>query len=181
VPDKLLKDVLMKIVILNDFKEEQLSLFSTFFDLSFKPSYRLSVGCDYLIKSLTINDFGISMRFWVLHIEERFRFLLTTFLKGTRGILIMCDITREREIREIDLWLKNILSYRDDYDYYRKIPTILVGYITNDEKPKISYEEIGNLAKSYKLDGYQICNLQTGENIEIIFETLARDLIDLYL
>ena len=70
----------------------------------------------------------------------------------------MCDITREREIREIDIWLKNILSYREKGIFKNyKIHTILVGYRTNDEKPKISYEEIRNLAKSYKLDGYQIC------------------------
>ena len=63
-----------KIAVLNDFKEEQNSLFSKFFDLSFKPSYYISVGYDILIKNLTINDCGVRIRIWVLHMEERFRF-----------------------------------------------------------------------------------------------------------
>ncbi|MFW9939442.1 MAG: hypothetical protein ACFFFT_00280 [Candidatus Thorarchaeota archaeon] len=174
-----LSKLTFNIVVFNDFKEVQNSLFSNFSNLSFKPSYYISIGYDILIKNLTINDYGVSMRIWVPHMEERFRFLLTTSLKKfkfiTSGILIMCDITRE--IREIDIWLKNILSYRDEIFKDYKIHTILVGYITNDEKPKISYEEIRNLAKSYKLDGYHTCNLQTGENIEIIFATLARNLM----
>ncbi len=56
-----------KIAVLNDFKEEQFSLFSKFFDLSFKqPKFY-----DFLSKRLTINDCGVRMRIWVLHNEER--------------------------------------------------------------------------------------------------------------
>lgn len=164
-----------RVIIFNDFGEEQNLLFSELFNDRFSFRYRFT-NVDILMKWLSINDSGVLITCDIS--REREIKEIDTILEGAHGVLIMCDISREREIKEIDTWLKNILSHRENLRW--KIPIILVGYITNDKKSKIPSEELRNLAKSYKLDGYEICNLQTGENVEVIFENLARDCIKRY-
>ena len=83
----------------------------------------------------------------------------------------MCNLTREKNLREIDDWLNDYLNY-----IYDKIPIILVGYITDDEA-KIPYNEIRRIAKLNELAGYAICNLQTRENLEEIFKALIKILL----
>ncbi|MFX0104354.1 MAG: ADP-ribosylation factor-like protein, partial [Candidatus Hodarchaeota archaeon] len=168
-----------KVNIFNDFGDEQFLLFSNFIENKFEPpGHRSTIGIEFMRKTVEFEKGRLArLSLWVMGGQDRFRYLLRNYLEGTHGILIMCDITREREIIEIDTWLKNILSYREYL--IRKVTTILVGYITNDKKPKIPHEELRNLAKSYELDGYKICNLQTGENIEEILEALTRDMINL--
>ncbi|MFX0080431.1 MAG: hypothetical protein ACFE94_01630 [Candidatus Hodarchaeota archaeon] len=199
-------DFIFKIVILNDFRRDELLSFQkrAFQNHFFDPKSIKATGFILLFKFLNINGYIVSLSTWVISHEKRFRSLFHNFFVGTHGILIMCDITRERTIIEIDKWLKSTLNLpierpsKEIDEWFNNhperliiekfstlkstlkyIPTILVGYITNNE-PKIQYEEIRNLAKSHKLDGYAICNLQTGENLEIIFETLATDLIKRY-
>ena len=181
-----------KISILNDFKENQFILFSKHFYQCFESKTGLQIGIEILVKDLNINDHRVRSSIWLIYHEKRWKSMIPYFLEGSAGILIMCDISFERSIMEIEEWLKNILdlsinrSSKNNGEMFdinpeslttlknSLIPTILVGYISNDKESKIPYTQIREIAKTNGLDGYAICNIQTGENIKEIFQVLAR-------
>ncbi|MCK4384490.1 MAG: GTP-binding protein, partial [Candidatus Lokiarchaeota archaeon] len=104
--------------------------------------------------------------------EERFRFLLPTYVRGATGALFMYDVTNYSSLAHIDDWLlvvrKEIKSDQDTF------PIIVVGGKADliDDR-EVTGDEGINIAKSRSVDGFIECSSKTGENVENTFDALT--------
>ncbi len=71
----------------------------------FNPSERLTIGVDFHVKTIDLNDLKIKLQIWDVGGEERFRFLLPTYCLGANAAFLLYDITRPSTLDNISEWM----------------------------------------------------------------------------
>jgi len=166
-------DATYKVVIFGDAGCGKTTLTQRFLTNLFKSDTKMTIGVDFEVKSLEINAKKIKLQIWDFGGEERFRFLLPTYVRGANGALFMYDVTNYSSLAHIDDWLLVVRKeMKSDQDAF---PIIVVGgkadLVDNRE---ITGEEGLNIARSRGVDGFIECSSKSGENVEVTFDALTK-------
>ena len=163
-------DATYKIVIFGDGGCGKTTLTQRFLTQLFVPDSTMTIGVDFEVKSLEIDEKKVKLQIWDFGGEERFRFLLPTYVKGASGGLFMYDITNYSSLAHIDDWLTTIKKETEIL-----FPIVAVGGKGDltDER-EVTAEEGINTAKTRNVDAFIECSAKTGENVDETFETLTR-------
>ena len=149
---------------------------------TFRGEYKITIGADFYIKKLEIDGKDITLQIWDFAGEDKFRFLLPTYASGSSGGILMYDITRHSSVENVESWLE---VFKKSFESrFIDIPLIMVGGKKDmEEKRVISKEEGSEIAKKYNFFEFIECSSKTGENVEEIFYTISRKMLDsaLYL
>ena len=173
---KFMYDATFKIVIFGDAGCGKTTLTQRFLTNLFVSDSKMTIGVDFEGKSLNVDDNKIKLQIWDFGGEERFRFLLPTYVRGARGGLFMYDITNYSSIAHIDDWLTVI---RKEIKAEDEFPIIVVGGKADlTEYREVSAEDGIKIAKSRGVDGFIECSSKSGENVEESFEALTRIMIN---
>jgi len=95
-------DATFKIIIFGDAGTGKTTLTQRFLTELFKSDQTMTIGVDFEVKSLTVDERKVKLQIWDFGGEERFRFLLPTYVRGARGGLFLYDITNFSSIAHID-------------------------------------------------------------------------------
>jgi len=168
---KKLYDATLKIIIFGDIAEKT-ALIQRFLTNLFVSDQTMTTGVDFEVKSLIVDEQKVKLQIWDFGGEERFRFLLPTYVRGAQGGLFVYDITKYSSIAHIDDWLSVIRKEIRAEDIF---PILAVGIVPDEIcERQVSAEEAIKIAKSRNLNGFIECNLKTGKNVEKAFEALTR-------
>ncbi|MFX1340855.1 MAG: Rab family GTPase [Promethearchaeota archaeon] len=162
-------DATYKIVIFGDAGCGKTTLTQRYLTNLFKGDTTMTIGVDFEVKSLEIDEKKVKLQIWDFGGEERFRFLLPTYVKGANGGIFMYDITNYSSLAHIDDWLTVIRKKIVDM-----FPVIVVGGKADLEEREVSSEEGIKIAKSRDMEAFIECSSKTGENVEEAFEALTR-------
>lgn len=165
-------DITYKIVLFGDRGEERTILARKFLTNLFKSESRLSIGVDFEVKSLEVENRRIKLQIWDFEGEERFRFLLPTYVRGTNGALFFYNVAKYNSLANIDDWfmiIKKEIRQEDEF------PIVVVGIVPGlVEERQISGEEGIKIAELKGADGFVECSPRTGENVEETFIGLTQ-------
>jgi small GTP-binding protein len=165
-------DATFKIIIFGDAGCGKTTLTQRFLTNLFVSDSKMTIGVDFEVKSLEVDKEKVKLQIWDFGGEERFRFLLPTYVRGARGGLFLYDITNYSSIAHIDDWLSVIRKEIRAEDVF---PIIVVGGKADlTENREVSAEEGIKIAKSRNVDGFIETSSKTGENVEKTFEALTR-------
>ena len=165
-------DATFKIVLFGDPNVGKKSLSSRFLRNLFVSDSKMTIGVDFEVKSLMVDRKKVKLQVWEFAGEERFRFLLPTYVRGARGGFFMYDITNYSSIAHIDDWLTIVKKEIKSEDIF---PIIVLGNKADlKENREVAASEGIKIAKSSGVDGFIECSTKTGENIEEAFEALTR-------
>ncbi|MHA1913600.1 MAG: Rab family GTPase [Promethearchaeota archaeon] len=114
-------DYTFKILLVGDASVGKTSFTKRYCYNIFNPSERLTIGVDFHIKTIELNNISIKLQIWDVGGEERFRFLLPTYCLGANAAFLLYDITRPSSLDNISEWL-NIVRQKGG-----QIPIMLVG------------------------------------------------------
>jgi len=138
----------------------------------FVENYKVTIGVDFRIKRLTIDNIQSKLHIWDTGGQERFTNIRSHYFQGARGALIVYDITSERSFWNIKKWFQEVKKHRED------IPMILIGNKLDLEQLRmISSDEGETMAKEIGSQFFE-ASAKTGENVEFIFRTLNSMLIE---
>jgi len=165
VPNKLY-DAPFKVIILGDLGRHKTAFTERYLIKRFEKDSKMSIGVEFWIKNLVVDKYKIMLHIWALGSEARFRSLIPSYVRGTNGGLFLYDVNRKSTLLSIDEWLQIIGKIS---------PVVVVGIIFGPErKRQVDFEEGNKIAESRGMDGFLECNVQTGENVDKVFDTLAR-------
>jgi small GTP-binding protein len=165
-------DATFKIIIFGDAGCGKTTLTQRFLTNLFVSDSKMTIGVDFEVKSLEVDKEKVKLQIWDFGGEERFRFLLPTYVRGARGGLFLYDITNYSSIAHIDDWLSVIRKEIRAEDVF---PIIVVGGKADlAENREVSAGEGIKIAKSRNVDGFIETSSKTGENVEKTFEALTR-------
>lgn len=135
-----------------------------------KISSKITVGVDFFTKHLTIGEDQVILQLWDFGGQERFRFLLNEYVKGTNGALIMFDLNRPSSFTSIPEWI-NLFKSRNP-----AVTLLLVGTkldLINGSHRVLNDNNIIDLCTKYGCDEYIKVSSKTGENVKDLFDKIA--------
>jgi small GTP-binding protein len=169
-------DATFKIIIFGDAGCGKTTLTQRFLTNLFVSDQTMTIGVDFEVKSLAVDNQKVKLQIWDFGGEERFRFLLPTYVRGARGGLFLYDITNYSSIAHIDDWLSVIRKEIRAEDIF---PIIVVGGKADlVENREVSSADGIKIAKSRNVNGFIETSSKTGENVEKTFEALTRLMLD---
>lgn len=165
-------DATFKIIIFGDAGCGKTTLTQRFLTNLFVSDQTMTIGVDFEVKSLIVDEQKVKLQIWDFGGEERFRFLLPTYVRGARGGLFLYDITNFSSIAHIDDWISVIRKEIRAEDIF---PIIVVGGKADlVESREVSSAEGIKIAKSRNVNGFIETSSKSGENVEKTFEALTR-------
>jgi len=166
-----MEQALFKLVIFGDGGVGKTTLVQKYLTGIFAPDTRLTVGVDFHLKKLLVDNIEVKLQIWDFAGEDRFRFLLPSYLRGASGGIFMYDITRFTSIKNLDNWLE-VLNTDPNFT---NVPLILVGGKADlEHKRSVDQDYAYNIAKEKGFLGFAECSAKTGENVEEIFEAITK-------
>ena len=168
-----MSDFMYKIIIFGDGGVGKTTLITRYLTGVFRSDSEITIGVDFHVKKIDLEGIKISLQIWDFAGEERFRFLLPSYVIGASAGIFLYDITRYSSIKNFDSWLDIFLKgYRLTN---HQIPVLMVGSkLDLDYKRAVSREDAYELAKKNNLYGYIECSSRTGDNVEEIFLEIGR-------
>ncbi|MFW9783538.1 MAG: Rab family GTPase [Candidatus Heimdallarchaeota archaeon] len=166
-------DAMFKCCIFGDGGVGKTTLIKRYLTGVFKGDSNITIGVDFHIKKLNIDEKRVSLQIWDFAGEDRFRFLLPSYVLGASGGVFMYDITRYSSLKNFKEWL-NIFKqgYKGSSD---QVPIIMVGSKLDLEyKRAVSRDEAYEIAKENDLFGYIECSSKDGQNVEEVFYEIGR-------
>lgn len=135
----------------------------------FNPSERLTIGVDFHVKTIELNEKKIKLQIWDVGGEERFRFLLPTYCLGANAAFLLYDITRPQTLDNISEWTNIVLTKGGP------IPIMLVGAkIDLGQSERQIPREYGiQIAEKHKMASFAEISSKTGQNVTKTFEVLT--------
>ena len=134
----------------------------------FKDNLAMTIGADFYVKGMEIDGIKVTLQIWDFAGEDRFRFILPSYIAGASGCIFMYDITRYKSLEDIEDWMKvfnkGAQQLNDD------IPLIMLGgKLDLQDKRAAPREDAIEIAKHYNFLEYIECSSKTGENVEQVF------------
>jgi GTP-binding nuclear protein Ran len=145
----------------------------------FEEDIKLTMGAEVFVKYITIENIRVALQIWDFGGEDSFKFLLPLYSKGSSGGIFMFDLSNKSSLNRIEEWLelfkKGLASSEKD------TPILMVGgKLDLQDQIVVSTSEAQSIAKLHNLYRYIECSSKSGVNIEIIFESLVRDILSFH-
>ncbi|ELR14915.1 RAS and EFhand domain containing, putative, partial [Acanthamoeba castellanii str. Neff] len=87
------KQKALKILVIGDMHVGKSSLLLRFCRNAFNPNMRATIGVDYLLKTLTIDQVDYLFQIWDTAGHERFRAITTSYYRTADGVILVYDCT----------------------------------------------------------------------------------------
>ena len=158
----------LKILILGDSSVGKTSLLLKYTDGYFPTIYVATIGVEYKIKKIVINNIAINLQIWDTAGQERFRSITQSFIKGADGILYVYDITQKKTFDDLKTWIS---QSEESAEGFKKI--IVGNKIDLEDERVISKEKLQKFCDERKIQGLEV-SAKIGKNLSECFEALAK-------
>lgn len=165
-------DYIFKVILIGSASVGKTSLLSRFCDDVFTDSYQSTIGIDFRIKTIKIDQMTIKIQIWDTAGQERYQSIATTHYKGADGVFCIFDVTNRESFEKVKDHLKKCLSAV-------AIPQECVTIIGNKSdlsRREIEIEVGEDLAKELNAN-YIETSAKTGENVPLMFQNLCNKII----
>lgn len=154
-------DFTYKILLLGDASVGKTSFTKRYCYNIFNPSERLTIGVDFHVKTIELNEKRIKLQLWDVGGEERFRFLLPTYCLGANAAFLLYDITRPSTLDNISEWI-TIVKQKGG-----PIPIMLVGSKLDLEKSQRQVERDYGIQIAEKNDMASFVEISAKDNVNV--------------
>ncbi|MFX0183218.1 MAG: Rab family GTPase [Candidatus Hodarchaeota archaeon] len=171
---------LYKICLLGDGGVGKTSLRERFLGKGFQSGYILTIGADFAVQDIIVNDEQIKFQIWDLAGQQRFSAVRALYYKGSHGAILVFDRTRPESLYNLENWKKELFT-----NVGREIPYIILGNksdlpnsVDDGELDKFiqkSQSEIADIP--YKIN-YLNTSAKSGLNVQDAFESLGKVIKD---
>lgn len=166
------KPMVIKIITTGEGGVGKTTLLHRYVEGKFLVDTKMTLGVEFFLKELDLDGKKILLQIWDFGGQERFRFLLQNYIMGAKGALFLFDLTRPFSLTCIDEWVK--LCRRENLD----LPILLLGSKADlTDMITINDAYVLEVKEYYEMFDYLRISSKTGENTDLAFELLAKEII----
>ena len=168
-----MEDFIFKVCIFGDGGVGKSTLIKRYLSGTFDEAMKITIGVDFHIKKVEIENDRITLQIWDFAGEDRFRMLLPSYMRGARGGIFMYDVTRYTSLKNLEKWLEVVRSID------KNIPLIMVGSkIDLQEFRSVESTYAMELAEQFEFLGYAECSSKTGQYVEGVFDLITQLILE---
>lgn len=161
-------DLLFKILIIGDSGVGKSCLLLKFTDRYFNDSYISTIGVDFKIQTIQLDNKIIKLQIWDTAGQDRFKTITTSYYRGSHGIVIVYDITDKESFLNVRNWLAEVHKYASD-----NVKILLVGNKCDLEKDRqVSIQEGQELANKLNIPFIE-ASAKDSTNVQQLFVKLT--------
>lgn len=170
--------VVLKIITSGDGGVGKTTLLHRYVEDKFLTDTKMTIGVDFSIKELIVNNIAVTLQLWDFTGQEHLRFMLERYTYGSNGALYMFDLNNiRRSLRNTDIW----------YSILRKageIPILLIGTKLdliedgNSKSYSLFKSHIDEVRAKYDFVDYIETSSKSGENVDRAFKILVGTILE---
>ncbi|MCK4778622.1 MAG: GTP-binding protein [Candidatus Lokiarchaeota archaeon] len=139
----------------------------------FSAETKMTIGVEFFLKETQIDSNHCTLQLWDFGGQERFRFLLESYVLGAKGALLMFDLTRLMSLENLQQWI-TIVRKGDP-----NLPVLFVGTkLDLTDEIQIDDDYAMSFLNEFNLIDYIKISSKTGENVGTVFEMLTRTILE---
>ena len=158
-------EYLFKIILIGNSGVGKSSILQQYMNHVFDSNYKITIGVDFLMKSLVINNQIVKLQVWDTAGQERYKSMVASYYRGAHVALIVFDLTSHRSFEALPSWIEA---------FYKSGPeqknTILIGNkkdLINERQ--VTKEEVELFSQKAKgLDANIKLEINPGINSDIV-------------
>ena len=168
-------EYLFKIILIGNSGVGKSSIMQRYMKQTFNSNYKITIGVDFLMKSLKINDEIVKLQVWDTAGQEKYRSMTSSYYRGAHVALIVFDLTSHTSFEALPLWIEN---------FYKNGPeqknTILIGNKKDlVEERQVTQEEAELFSQTNNMIYFET-SAKEGNNIDYVFNYTAEKLLEFY-
>eukprot|EP00929_Paragymnodinium_shiwhaense_P038577 TRINITY_DN20369_c0_g1_i3.p1 TRINITY_DN20369_c0_g1~~TRINITY_DN20369_c0_g1_i3.p1 ORF type:complete len:214 (-),score=39.90 TRINITY_DN20369_c0_g1_i3:219-860(-) len=161
-----------KLVFLGEQLVGKTSVITRFMYDTFENNYKVTVGIDFMSKTMYLEDHTVRLQLWDTAGQERFRSLIPSYIRDSSGAIVVYDITNRSSFLNTAKWIEDVRSERGP-----DVVIVLVGNKTDlADKRQVSTEEGEEKAKESHAMFIET-SAKMGHNVKALFRQLAQALL----
>ncbi|MHA1688948.1 MAG: Rab family GTPase, partial [Promethearchaeota archaeon] len=166
-------DFLFKCIVVGDGGVGKTALTIRFSQGFFAEDYKMTIGVDFKVKTITVHDSNgnpirAKLQIWDTGGQERFASIRPMYYRGALGALLIFDLTSYESFEHLPRWIEEIRANTST-----EIPLLLVGNKSDLVKLRaVSSEEINEFTRKFNLF-YMETSAKTGAGVGDCFYILA--------
>ncbi|XP_071807260.1 ras-related protein Rab-13-like isoform X2 [Asterias amurensis] len=162
------KDHPYKILLVGGSSVGKTCILRRFVDGEFPCKCKATLGLDFKIRCVQVQDQLIKMQLWDTSGQERFRSMTQAYYRGAAGVMLVYDVTEGRTLEGLYGWLSDIKTYAPE-----DVDIILLGNKCDTvEQRMVSFEAGEEFARRHGLKFFET-SAQDNTNISDAFESMA--------
>ncbi|KAI1726108.1 ras family domain-containing protein [Ditylenchus destructor] len=160
---------LFKVVLVGNAGVGKTCLVRKFTQGIFPPGQSATIGVDFMIKTVKVDDDKIKLQIWDTAGQERFRSITQSYYRSAHAIVLVYDVACQPSFDCLPEWLSEIEQYAN-----RKVFKLLVGNKVDKEDEREVPERVGqNFADSNGFDYFVETSALDATNVDSLFQEVA--------
>lgn len=168
-----------KICLVGDFNVGKTSLIRRFVDRQFSDQYLSTVGVKISRKNVELEEVAdkknvtVQLLIWDLEGSTKFKAIAPTYLQGSKGVIIVGDLTRTETLEHIKDHIQLFLSINPKGQ-------IIIALNKVDLVPEAKLEKLLEIHQSnfQNISTIYTTSAKTGKNVDEIFQTLTAKIVE---
>ena len=169
-------DYLFKVLLIGNSSVGKSSLLLRFVDNQWNDLFVPTIGVDFKIRTMEIDNKNVKLQIWDTAGQERFKNITASYYRGAHGIFVVYDISDMESFKNINNWLIEI-----EKNANKNVYKILVGNKCDlEDKRTVSYQQGKELAETYGMQFIET-SAKSNTNVDEAFQLLGREVMKMSL
>jgi len=158
-----------KVAVVGSHAVGKTSLITRFVYKKFPENYLTTIGLKVDKKTVVLETYQVDMIIWDIAGRENMARIPQYYLQGCSGVIFVCDLSRPKTFQQLETQLAKL---RQTVGHN----TVLL--IAANKSDLLKPEDLEKLQRQISVQLDVITSAKSGENVEYLFTTLAKKLIE---
>ncbi|CAI4228040.1 unnamed protein product [Auanema sp. JU1783] len=135
------------------------------------PLFNATIGVDFTVKTIAVQDRLITLQLWDTAGQERFRSITKQYFRKADGVVLMFDVTSEQSFLHVRNWIDSVKMGVDENTVMCLVGN-KVDLFGNDNSRKTIFQAGKKLAQEFQMPFFETSAF-TGYGIENCMKAMA--------
>ena len=168
-------EYIFKIILIGSSGVGKSSLLQRYIQKVFEDAYTCTIGVDFFMKTIEVNDKTVKLQLWDTAGTEKYRSITTSYYRGAHCAFIVFDLTAIETFKNLSQWIESYYKYCN-HEFEKNV--VIIGNKNDlEERRAISKEQIDEFIKMNNFSYFET-SAKTGDNVDECFHFIAEKLME---